>query len=367
VLSLVVAAALLAGPGAGADDGGSEAGLSEIEIADSVRFVGRVRPGVGGSQEFAWSGTGFELDLDGGRLEAVLGDSGETWLEVELNGERRTLDLDPGEHAYMLVDAPPGSYRVRVTRRTEANSGRTVLETLRTDGRATPTEAPARRILVIGDSISAGYGVEGLDRSCPFSFASENANATYAALAARALGADLHTVAASGRGVIRNYGDDDRATMPELYRLDMPGGEVWPSEAFRPHVVVIHLGTNDFAGNDPGMAYIDGYARLLAGIESDYPDARIIASIGPLPDDRVLANTQVAIKRAIAAHVAAGGREASFLTFEWAREGRVFGCDWHPGADTHAAMAELLQRRLEQELGWSVDAPDGLDPRSAIQ
>lgn len=62
----------------------------------------------------------------------------------------------------------------------------------------TPPEGPARRIEVIGDSITCGYGVDGADQYCPFSAATENHYRTYAAIAARDLGADLATLAWSG-------------------------------------------------------------------------------------------------------------------------------------------------------------------------
>ena len=57
-----------------------------------------------------------------------------------------------------------------------------------------------RRLLFIGDSITAGYGVLCNDSAAPFTPDTESAYHTYAAVAARALNADAHVIAYSGKG-----------------------------------------------------------------------------------------------------------------------------------------------------------------------
>ena len=68
-----------------------------------------------------------------------------------------------------------------------------------------PPAAPDRRIEIYGDSISAGYGMDGKGPNCPYTPDTENHYLTYGALTARALSAELHTVAWSGIGMYRNY------------------------------------------------------------------------------------------------------------------------------------------------------------------
>ena len=79
-----------------------------------------------------------------------------------------------------------------------------------------PPAGAGRLIEVIGDSISCGYGNLGTlaDTEC---FTTESHWDTYESIAARALGAEVSTIAASGRGIIRNYGGDTGGTMPMLY------------------------------------------------------------------------------------------------------------------------------------------------------
>jgi hypothetical protein len=56
-------------------------------------------------------------------------------------------------------------------------------------------------VLFIGDSITAGYGVLCNVSEAPFTAETESAYHTYAAVAARALDADAHVIAYSGKGV----------------------------------------------------------------------------------------------------------------------------------------------------------------------
>jgi hypothetical protein len=73
-----------------------------------------------------------------------------------------------------------------------------------------------RRIEIVGDSITCGYGNEGTD-PCNFSAETENHYLTYGALAARMFGAELSTVAWSGKGVVNNFDNDVFEPLPQIY------------------------------------------------------------------------------------------------------------------------------------------------------
>lgn len=77
-----------------------------------------------------------------------------------------------------------------------------------------------RKMLFIGDSITVGYGVEGED-PCPYSPSTENVLHAYGALTASNFSSLYHAIAWSGRGVVRNYGENENTskslTIPELY------------------------------------------------------------------------------------------------------------------------------------------------------
>src|SRR5262249_41999742 len=136
-------------------------------------------------------------------------------------------------------------------------------------------------------SISCGYGDEG-NPMCTFSADTENHYLTYEALAARKLGADLVTVAWSGKGVVCNYGDGPNSCtdpMPPLWDRTLPSsnGSTWDF-SWKPDVVIINLGTNDFSTDvDPSeLQFTAAYESFLRHIRSKYADAYILCTVGPL-------------------------------------------------------------------------------------
>lgn len=70
-------------------------------------------------------------------------------------------------------------------------------------GTLVPTPEPVgRRIEVIGDSITCGFGVLGADQTCPFSPSTEAEPRAWGALASKELGAMHMATAVSGIGVV---------------------------------------------------------------------------------------------------------------------------------------------------------------------
>src|SRR6185295_19170 len=172
-----------------------------------------------------------------------------------------------------------------------------------------------RLIEVIGDSISCGYGNLGKngDADC---FPTESHWDTYGAIAARALGAEVSTIAASGRGVIRNYGGDTLGTMPMVYTRAVANATtpVWDFHV-EPQAVVINLGTNDISNSkgDPGDAFRDTYRTLLETIRAEYPHTVIVCIIAPLLNGGDLTTIGRHIQDAVDARHAAGDTKVEFF------------------------------------------------------
>jgi hypothetical protein len=140
----------------------------------------------------------------------------------------------------------------------------------------TAVASTLRSMLFFGDSITAGYG--NLDEDpCPFSLATESSLATYAAFTAKALGAanSFHTIAWSGRGMVRNYADVNTVSakpMPYYYNRTLAGrgwdvasDKYWSASQFPADVFVVALGTNDYSV-DPVPSdeeYINGKISLF--------------------------------------------------------------------------------------------------------
>ncbi len=300
-----------------------------------------------------WPGSLIEIQFEGKRLDVTIhDDTGDNDLVVEVDGEPSRLDTRAGEHTYTVVDESTSTIRVvRLIRRTEAAFGRTDLLNISTDGQILPPLEDRPRMLVVGDSISAGYGVEGTSTECGFDPEFESQYLTYAAVAARNLDADIITLAVSGAGLVRNYNGDTEWTMERLaYRLLPSSSDVAPLPSAE--VVVVHLGTNDFADGARPEGFTDAYEALLGDVRATSPTAMIYAAMGPMlsPDDQDAA--AAAIETAIAARRAEGDEQVALIRFDWQPVPEDLGCDWHPSAVAQARMADELERRIREDLEW---------------
>jgi lysophospholipase L1-like esterase len=206
---------------------------------------------------------------------------------------------------------------------------------------------------VIGDSVSSGSGVEGTDQSCAYSRATQNHDAAYAALTAREFGADLHTLAIDGAGLVRDYGGAKSSIISQIKKTLPDDPTPWAVTAFQPQVIVVYLGSNDFSGGDPGPGFGAAYVRLLGDLRSDYPKAQIYAAVGPMLAGSAYIEARNAIRAAVTARAAAGDFKAKLIEFQPPRSARQFGCDWHPGLDAQINIADTLQRAIARDVGWS--------------
>ena len=178
----------------------------------------------------------------------------------------------PADRQRRLSGLGAGTHTVELYRQTEGSQGDSQLMGITVGGGAlaTPPAAPARLIEVIGDSISCGYGTLGTlsDSDC---FPTESAWDTYEAVAARALGADVSTIAMSGQGAYRNYGGDMTNTLPMVYTRALTN-DASPAWDFRTQAqaVIVNLGTNDISNGkgDPGTPFETAYTGLLASVRA---------------------------------------------------------------------------------------------------
>ncbi|MFN3312366.1 MAG: GDSL-type esterase/lipase family protein [Hyphomonas sp.] len=323
----------------------------------NIRIEGRAAFGETGDLTVHWPGSGAHFLVQGGSLVAEIeAETRDSWLNISAGGEITPLRLRRGWHAYNLrVSSEAGPTEVRITRRTGPQTGAVTFHGFRIDGDMRPAPAPGRGLLILGDSITVGYGVLGASEACAYSPQTEDFSQTYAARLGRSFGAEVHAVAYSGRGLVRNWDGGPGTVMSEVWQWLTPEGGAWTPAAFQPDAVLIALGTNDFSTAHPGPAYAETYVRLLSDLSAAYPGARLYAVTGPLLPEDLRAPMEAETSRAVAEFAARGGPRDSQVrrvSLSLAPEGRIYGCDWHPGLDTQARMAGELAAILAEDLGW---------------
>lgn len=235
------------------------------------------------------------------------------------------------------------------------------LEAETTDAGAvmTATEPKAKLIEFVGDSITCGYGVNGVLGDM-FSTQNEDATKAYAYLAARELDCDYSMVAMSGHGVISGYTEGNE---PVTSQLVMPyyeklGQCYTEDEAFSPQktswdfkrtadILVVNLGTNDssYCREIPErrQAYADAYVRMLYVLRAKNPHAKIWCTLGVM-DQTVYDSMTEAVARY---QSETKDRAVYTLKFDLQRPEDGFAVDWHPTATTQEKAAKRLVNELK--------------------
>ncbi len=342
------------GVGGSSGSGGAGGGASGPA---APRIVGRTAAGgASGSAQYSWPGVNIHAEFTGTQVSMTVNNAtGNNRVTVVVDGGApRTVSMAAGTSTVALASGlAAGTHDVVIWRNTEASPGGvTTFEGLTgfSSGGAllAPATAPGRRIEVIGDSLSVGAGVEG-NATCPGGIdAFTNNYLAYGSVAARAVSADVVTVAYSGIGVYRNYGETTPTaaslTMPKRYPYAIPDTVLWDFALYQPQVVVINLGTNDFGSGDPGTPYEMAYVSFVQTIRAKYPDAYFI-----LID--MYGGTRLTRLNDIAATLKTGGEsKAEVLSLDAVQNN--LGCNQHPNVAGQQAMGNTLATRMRTVMGW---------------
>ena len=326
-------------------------------VSPTVHFMGRFDRSDPAGPRFAWSASGIATRFAGTGIDVRLHDTGGNEFQVVLDGEpTAVVKCSPSRDLYTLATGlPDTTHDIAIYKRTEARVGPVqFLGFVPQGGRPLlpPSRPPARRIEFIGDSITAGYGDEGPNAACHFTASTENEFLTYAAITSRNLGAEHVNLAWSGRTT---------GGMAELYDRTLPAASEsrWDFSSWVPDVVVVNLGTNNFAMGDPGQATIVGpYVRLLERVREHYPAALIVSALGPMLSDtypagaHILTHARKYLTIAVETVRAKGDARVLLLEFPAQDFANGLGCDYHPSLKTHRLMAEQLTSALRAQLKW---------------
>lgn len=320
-----------------------------------MKLVGRFDTTEPGALKFAWPGSMIVGRFKGTAISARLRDDGKNQFEVLVDGEPKTvLKTDKSKDTYTLAEGlADGVHDVALYKRTEARVGEVTF--LGFDAQGTMLPAPPvaeRRMEIIGDSISAGYGNEGPGPVCTFNPAEENQYTTYGAVAARELGAEHVTIAWSGKTI---------GEMTDFYERILPARpeSQWDFKAWTPQLVVMNIGTNNFATYDPGETrYVRIYTNLFDRIRKAYPQALIVCLLGPMlsdiypPGKQNLTLARRYMKAAIARIRASGETNFEYVELREQRQADGMGCGFHPSVKTHKLMADRVVAVARERLGW---------------
>jgi hypothetical protein len=255
-----------------------------------------------------------------------------------------------GENGMVGTSENIGNYkqrtvRIRLVKLTEEQYGNVWITNLITDAPVTRDAIPSRHLLFIGDSLTAGYGVDGINGISAFRTADEDVTKTYAYQAAEMLHADSRIVAYSGNGVLSRWIAPEQDTpytkniLPEIFPYIQ--NEV-------PDLIVCNLGTNDasYVRQIPSRerAFVEKYTDFIQQLKKVFADAKILLLYG-LMEQTLCEKVQETAQRC--------GTE--FLKLPLQNPVNGMGTDGHPGARTQQEIALYVERYMEQMMMWRTD------------
>lgn len=318
------------------------------------------------SGEAEFGGRAFAAQWPGAYFRAAF-EGNEVFLRVGKSEEILHIVVDDGP-AMLLTKPEPGVYEVQGLHRGRHAIGVFVAtesqaEPNTFDGFGIPAgekalkPAPRRRqIEFIGDSHTVGYGDLSAKRECTEDevWADTDDTQAFGALIARHYDADYQVNAISGRGVVRNYNGFAADTLPEAYPYILFDKAQRSDDAgWKPEVMVIALGTNDFTTRlNPGERWKTRdalhadfeatYARFLEGLRARNPHALMIVWATDMVGGEIETEAQKVVRKL----EEQGEGRIEFLPVD----GLSFSaCNWHPSLADHRMIAGEIERVIDAD------------------
>ncbi|NLE00922.1 MAG: hypothetical protein GX640_13730, partial [Fibrobacter sp.] len=261
----------------------------------NIQYYGRFDRSDPEKAAFDWPGVYIKTAFDGTSCKVVF--EGKNCFDVIIDGIK-TDELVTGAERKIYtiaVNLSDTIHRLTIAKRSESADHPSYFEGFILDNgkKLHPLPPPpSRKIEFIGDSYTAGFGNEYLKREClpeqadSILFRLTNTNASFGALIARAFGAQYQINAISGRGLVRNYNgfDPGKEFLYYYYHTLIsssgdPQKKIWNFSSWKPDIVVIGLGLNDFLSDPPyadPVAFDKVYSNFLSRIRKQYPGVKII-------------------------------------------------------------------------------------------
>jgi lysophospholipase L1-like esterase len=356
----------------GTDGGGTDGGDGGQVGTPAVQLIGRFDTSDPAGPRFAWPGTRIIANFDGTGASVKLTQTPgfeaafPTYFDVVVDGVLGTPFTVSGTQTVVLATGKPaGPHTVEIMKRTEANFGTVRFEGFTFTGGAgllAPPAPLARKIELLGDSTIDGYGIEGnFSTTCaggaPPQY--DEARKSVSWLSAAGLGAELHLIGYSGKGLARNEGGSTADTFPVIYTRTLPdvASSTWTFSTWVPDAVVIALGGADYSGDPNGTfpaTFNATYLALLSDIRTRY-GASTYVFLTVWSQYKAYDMVRQAITTAIDGAI--GGRPAGEKNFKLVLPEADFaadetGCQFHGNEAHHAAMAALVIKGIKDATGW---------------
>lgn len=316
-----------------------------------------------GSEDYTyqWPGAYFRAAFHGAQVYFRIV-QGEQILHIVVDGRSTPPLVKPTPGAYQVEGLSPGNHTIGIFVATETQAAPTIFGGLAIpSGEQALTLSPRlRQIEFIGNSHTVGYGNLSPTTACTHAqvWADTDDTQAFGPLVAGHYHADYQINAISGRGVVRNYGGGLGDTLPGVYPYVLFNKQQkYDDPVWKPQVLVIALGTNDFStrlhSGEPWQTraqlyrdYQATYRRFLQQLRARNPHADIIVWATNIGAGEVESESHKVVRQLRRQ----GDRHITFLPIS----GLSFGaCNSHPTLADDQVIAAKLEHRIDADpLVW---------------
>ena len=242
-------------------------------------------------------------------------------------------------------------HKVEVVKLTEEQYGNVWLSSLHFEDETSvkKTETLDKSLLFIGDSITAGYGVNGIDGEGDFTTFEENILGSAAVLTTRKTGTEVFVFARSGHGIISGW------IPPEI---DIPNTDgimqnflPFEGDTFTvPDFIFINLGTNDNSyvkGKEERIKLFKSeYIKFIINLRKLYPLAKIIIAYGVMDTELI-----PAIRDLVKEYKKQSGDEnLLFVELEKQKANEGIGAAGHPSIAVNERVSDSLTKVILENI-----------------
>lgn len=278
------------------------------------------------------------------------------YLGIFVNGNptpEKVCKIQNGvKHYPLFSQSGKKRVKIKILKLTELQYGKAEILSVCTDGVPVPTETAGhtgKKMLFIGDSITAGYGVNGKETDLVFTTETEDVTKAYPYLTAEAFGAEAWFACFSGGGMISRWIPPEEEKpltdilLPEVFDKSIDA-------VYIPDIVCLNIGTND-ASYTRGDAqkeavFAEAYMEFVKKLIMYYPNAYILIQYG------LMEESLVDTIQNVAEQCAGLGSRCSFLRLPMLDKADGCGTGAHPSSITHKKTAQTVIREITAIMGW---------------
>ena len=289
------------------------------------------------SYQFKWSASGFQFAFIGEYITLQITSHhtlyGPVILAIFVDDELfQKIDLKEGSHAYTITFSKREIMHVKIIQITELQYGYFELEDLQTDEEISKWDKPSNSILWIGDSLSAGDGLEADTTPLVFNTHYEDCTHAYPYMVSQLLNVLPIIVAYSGNGILSRWipetedKPNDEDILPSIFPYNISENPSW---------VIINLGTND-ASFTRGIStreqrFQELYINFIQKLKIKFPNAKFLLCYGLMEESLLSSVQKVAVETS-----------SLFLRFDTATEKDGFCFASHPNKTSHINATRTL-------------------------